>query len=471
MIADRQSGETSSQPELSPTVQQSKSSPIQDGGLSAPQTTDCSSPVAATFPPLTSAPGMDYSLPAVVPVQCQSCTTVFDKARSTLWRVKPGTPLYCSQTCRYAAAVVTLTCEGCGTKYTKMRCEVEKARRKGFARSFCTKACFHSAATAAATARVVTLAAQAPSLTAAELVTAETVRTATGRRRYYGSDVAALTDGANRKRPCVVCGTVRKSRSAVCRGCYQKARASTYLTLSCSQCGSEFRSMRAEHDKRVRDGQERFFCGMPCHHQWLREHPSGVCGHCRGPMKLDGKSRRYCSVECRTAARDTRRLSKVRPCPQCGVEYVPKSSRQVYCDRVCADQAHSERMVGAGNSHYKDGTSYAEWFRQMRPLILHRDGSQCRVCSAPDRLVPTGRKDHQQWKSLLAIHHLNELPADNRPENLITLCSPCHMRHHKSTTTPYPWFESYAESATRSMTSRWTATVTSLRMKFSSTTA
>lgn len=128
-------------------------------------------------------------------------------------------------------------------------------------------------------------------------------------------------------------------------------------------------------------------------------------------------------------------------------------------------------MVGDGNSHYKDGTSYGKWFREVRPLILERDENICRACEEPDRMVPTGRNDHYLLKSLLVVHHINEQPADNRPENLVAVCQPCHMIHHKSATTPFPWFASYAERATQSMTSKWKATATSLQVKYSSTTA
>jgi 5-methylcytosine-specific restriction endonuclease McrA len=31
----------------------------------------------------------------------------------------------------------------------------------------------------------------------------------------------------------------------------------------------------------------------------------------------------------------------------------------------------------------------------------------------------------------LHVHHLNGNPADNRPDNLITLCAHCHMLMHK----------------------------------------
>lgn len=420
--------------------------------------------------PLSFAPGIDSSLPTVVPVKCARCGVLFTKARSTLWRVKPGTPLHCSKACQYANAQMTLTCEGCGDSYTKLRCEVEKAERNGLTRHFCTKTCYHASESVVANDRALSLLPESK-VAPADLVTSERIRTETGRRRYYDPATAGLSDGVNRKRPCVACGKVRKSKAIMCRPCYQQARASTYLSLNCAQCQGEFTAMRAEYEKRQRGGQTRFYCGEPCHHQWMREHPLGRCAHCGGPMKIDGAKRRYCSPECRIEVRDARRASKCRPCPQCGVLYVPRSSRQVYCDRVCADQAHSERMVGEGNSHYKDGTSYAEHFRKMRPLILERDGDQCRACAAPNELVPTGRKDSFQWKSSLVIHHLNEIPQDNRPENLITLCSRCHMRHHKSTTTPFPWFASCAEFATLSMTSKWKETVTSLQEKFSSTTA
>lgn len=451
----------------SPIDPSSKSSPAVGGESPAPPTIASTFPDAGTFEPISFAPATLSLLSGRVPTKCPTCSTVGERFRSRLKGLSEGTPLFCSRKCQYATATIALTCEGCGTAYTKLRCEVEKAKRKGFTRSFCTRTCFLETSSRNAHERAMTLIPEQP---IGPVISDKRVLTESGRRRYYTAEVAALTDGVNRKRPCLQCGTIRKSKNVMCRPCYLSARASTYLTLTCTQCSSPFVKMRAERESRERAGQTNAFCRFECHHQWMREHPSGRCGRCEKPFKVDN-AKRFCSDDCRLAVRDERRESKNRPCPQCGVVYIPRGSRQQFCDRICADQAHSERMIGMGNSHYKDGTSYAEWFRQMRPLILERDGSQCRVCSVTDRLVPTGRSDHFQWKSLLAVHHLNEDPADNRPGNLILICSPCHMRHHKSATTPYPWFATYAENATRSMTSRWTATVTSLQMKFSSTTA
>ena len=267
----------------------------------------------------------------------------------------------------------------------------------------------------------------------------------------------------------MVCGKERKRSNALaCRDCYREARASTYLDLVCPVCSAPFKQMRAEVEKRRRRGQENFYCSPPCVKAALSARFTVGCRHCGGKIpKADG--RKYCSPGCLKLARAAR--AETRSCPQCGVGFRPKGSRTQYCGRACANAAHSARMVGAGNAHFKTGTSYAQWFRLMRPLILQRDQYQCRVCTAPDRPYPVTRAGKTTLRSSLLVHHINERPQDNRPQNLIVLCKTCHAVHHKSAVTPYDWFASYAATATRSMTSRWKATATSLRKKYSPTTA
>lgn len=300
------------------------------------------------------------------------------------------------------------------------------------------------------------------------LITASTQRTATGRRRYYDEATSSLSDGRNTRKACVVCGKVRKSRGATCRDCYMQARASTYVDLACSSCGTKFRQMRAEVEKRKRRGQENFYCAPACVKVALSQRFVRGCAECGGKIP-NPNGRMFCSTACRNAARSLRHQSKV--CTVCGTVFRPRSSRHQYCDRQCANAAHSSRMVGSGNSHFKDGTSYAEWFRQMRPLIMERDLKQCVVCSTPDKPHPVTRNGKTTLRSNLVVHHINEDPQNNRPQNLITLCKACHAVHHKSATTPYPWFATYTAYATRFSTSKWKATATSLRKKFSSTTA
>lgn len=299
----------------------------------------------------------------------------------------------------------------------------------------------------------------------AHLITESTLRTATGRRTYYAPETSSASDGTKKRRACLVCGKVRIGRSPTCRECYMQARASTYLAVTCAQCGTKFTKMRAEVEKARRAGRKNQFCSHACHAQQMRERPTARCAHCGTPFPARG--RKYCSTECVKAARPR----KTKKCPRCGTEFLYSSERRVYCGKRCADAAHSDRMVGTGNSRYRTGKSYAAWFRAMRPLIMERDGHQCRVCSQPDKPTVVTYTRGSAMRSVLRVHHIDENPANNRPENLITLCQTCHLVHHKSAQTPFPWFASFAASATRSMTSRWMATATSLLTKYSSTTA
>jgi len=299
------------------------------------------------------------------------------------------------------------------------------------------------------------------------LITASTLRTDTGRRRYYDPETLSRSDGSKVTRTCLTCGKVTKNTNGVtCLECYMAARASTYLTLPCDHCGKKFRLMRAEHEKKLRRGQTNRYCSLDCVWESLRS-PGRPCRRCGMPTGSVDPGRRYCSAECRNAAKPPK---KQKPCPQCGVMFEHSSTRQEYCDGKCADAAHSARMVGAGNSHYKDGTSYASWFRLMRPLIRERD-QICRACFQPDKPYPVTRLGKTAPRTSLLVHHIDEQPWNCLPENLILVCKSCHLVHHKSATTPFPWFAIYAESATTSMTSKWLTTATSLQEKFSPITA
>jgi hypothetical protein len=194
------------------------------------------------------------------------------------------------------------------------------------------------------------------------------------------------------------------------------------ITLTCHHCGEPFQRLRCEHAKRLRQGGTKWFCGGACFAASLRRsgRPCMVCGK---PTGSNDRRRFYCSPECKATTRPAKRE---KGCPRCGIVFAYSSSRRVYCSKVCADQAHAVRMTGRGNSRYKDGTSYADWFRKMRPLIKERDGDVCRVCSTV--------------RPRMVVHHIDERPWNNWPTNLIYLCGSCHAVHHKSAVTPFPWF-------------------------------
>lgn len=223
--------------------------------------------------------------------------------------------------------------------------------------------------------------------------------------------------------------------------------------VKCGACEKPFTLPGWDHAKKVRRGTEKFYCSLTCAGRgYSTRKVVRLCERCGDPT--GNQQRRFCPP-CLPIRRQARRKLVDRACPYCGVVFTPKSSRTTYCSRACANWAHSDRMVGRGNSRYRDGTSYALWFKLMRPLIIERDGG-CVVCGNTERPF---------------IHHINEDPRNNTPENLVTMCGTHHIVHHKSNQTPWPWFAAYAQAATRSTTSKWKAHTTSLREKYSSTTA
>lgn len=255
---------------------------------------------------------------------------------------------------------------------------------------------------------------------------------------------------------CLLCGkpTPKEGRGIVHKRCYHDLQK-TMVELTCSWCSVRFLRHRYNVEKANRRGHQDFYC---CPEHSMAHHAvknRRKCLRCSEPTSR--KTRKYCET-CRPIALAERRKLGGATCPHCGEKFQLKSSRRQYCTKECADLAHSRRMRGAGNSHFKAASSYTVLFQKMKKVIRERD-KVCRVCLAPT----PGRR--------MPVHHINEMPWDCRPENLILLCAPHHAIHHHSATTPFPWFATYAEEASASMTSRLKATATSLLVEYSSTTA
>jgi hypothetical protein len=64
------------------------------------------------------------------------------------------------------------------------------------------------------------------------------------------------------------------------------------------------------------------------------------------------------------------------------------------------------------------------WTRAIRKLVRSRDGDTCQKC---------GRMKTTQKQSF-PIHHIDGSKTNHRPENLIVLCRPCHIKTHKPET-------------------------------------
>lgn len=255
---------------------------------------------------------------------------------------------------------------------------------------------------------------------------------------------------SRRNTHCLRCGVTKGGRGAVCQPCYHELRDQSEV-LVCDQCSEPFMRQRCDIRKANDKGLTHAFCSAACRDAWMSVHARKKCSECGATLPRN--TRRLCDA-CKIHRRRERSLLVPIDCPQCGVRFLPRSTRRQFCSKTCADAAHSDRMKGKGNSHFKTGDSYSKLFKMMRPLIIERDCG-CVVCGEVGKFH---------------VHHINEVVQDNQPENLVMLCPTHHAIHHGSNETPWPWFATYAEQASRSMTSRWKATATSLLAEYSSTT-
>lgn len=107
-------------------------------------------------------------------------------------------------------------------------------------------------------------------------------------------------------------------------------------------------------------------------------------------------------------------------CVQCGIQFQAKSVVHSFCSDKC-------RRAARGKN-----------WRTIRNLILARDSYTCQDCKATD--------------IKLEVHHLLALAlgGDNRIQNLLALCVPCHRKRHKN------WKRSIANANTKRDTGRVT---------------
>jgi len=206
--------------------------------------------------------------------------------------------------------------------------------------------------------------------------------------------------------------------------------------VSCAQCGKNTVRQACDVVKHQKNNRQHFYCSNVC---WgrgenLHRHGARICVRCgaaaprRASWGAPAAGRIFCSKECLTQERaeefEHRALTRMQPCKTCNGLFIPWNSNSEYCSRPCASRKHAAAMVKQGNPMWKDGAAASRVkphvtrrFREMRPLIMRRDGQRCVLCAATENLH---------------VHHIDENPLNNRAVNLITLCPPCHNKAHFS---------------------------------------
>jgi len=203
------------------------------------------------------------------------------------------------------------------------------------------------------------------------------------------------------------------------------------MEKQCEECGRSFTV-----DVTKRNWQRVKFCSLPCQKKksnrdraakyvpqvWPQNKSCMRCGTEFMVYKPGGKQE-YCSKECwKDKREENRRLeleSQKQPhiCIGCGSSFLPTKynpRKQVYCSKSCYFKATRMDDVSAVN-RYANITELAK----AKRVVKKRDGKTCLFC---------GKEGKTQ------IHHLdfsggNE-KGNNHPDNLITLCVPCHKAIH-----------------------------------------
>lgn len=77
---------------------------------------------------------------------------------------------------------------------------------------------------------------------------------------------------------------------------------------------------------------------------------------------------------------------------------------------------------------------YPDNWEMIARAVKDSAGWRCRICGKQCRKPGMPFDTH---KNTLTVAHLNHMPEDVRPENLMAMCAPCHLRydakHHAET--------------------------------------
>lgn len=198
---------------------------------------------------------------------------------------------------------------------------------------------------------------------------------------------------------CTVCGhefypLTRNSYDAKkIKACSKKCRTHLFKQSSskprkkgrffvCKNCGQEFRT----YPSRIK---KVFCCKKCCHEYWKKKRVTKICKGCGKEFVLPytGSIRKFCSQECYLG---------------------------------CIHGKNNPNWAGGRDCYY--GTDWSQQSEKAR----ERDNYTCQIC---------GLKQENNYRAL-DVHHivpfkkfsLKNHEQANKLDNLITLCSPCHIR-------------------------------------------
>jgi 5-methylcytosine-specific restriction endonuclease McrA len=170
-----------------------------------------------------------------------------------------------------------------------------------------------------------------------------------------------------------------------------KAAGLQQRMATCKQCGTRY-ERAPQHINRLNAGK---FCSRDCWRQWNRDHPPNLGRKKENPLVVP--------LTCISCGR-----SFTRP-----RAWVRRNTKNVYCSREC----QTDGRIRPGSTHHR-----GRGWKKLAEEIRVRDGRRCVRCGVAEEPNRRHSVDH-----IIPWLLLRETPeVANDPENLATLCSPCH---------------------------------------------
>jgi hypothetical protein len=180
----------------------------------------------------------------------------------------------------------------------------------------------------------------------------------------------------------------------------------------CSQgCANEFqRSENNPNRRRIK----RMCEGCGTEFEIQPANPKRFCSRsCFAKTRKGKDNPNWCGGDVELVCKQCEKIFRVNPHAQ---------FKRLFCSQRCSGnwQRETEIHKGEGNPAWLGGFSFEpyglEFNDDLKRAIRARDGFTCQLCG-----IPENGQVHD-------CHHVDYCKANNDPQNLITLCRPCHMK-------------------------------------------
>lgn len=198
----------------------------------------------------------------------------------------------------------------------------------------------------------------------------------------------------------------------------------------CQNCGDEFHPHYL-----TRNMKPQRFCSNKCylHNRW-GEPRLNFCPVCGKPAtSTGGKNQIYCSLPCRYIGRKGKKNPKrsnriTKQCAWCGNDVTRPASdfhaEKTFCNYDCMAEWQSEFSQAENHPRWKGGPprSYGIGWKKARQTAMDKAQNLCEKCK---------RKKPKHIHHKLPIRYFDKLKDAHSPENLIALCTACHVSEHR----------------------------------------